>query len=161
MTAQVCQAACRCSLTSTHSHAYACTHKHKTLLWSAYLEMTQHLLAFHCHWCPCCLPWALPLAQSHIMDINKESGREKKQNTMGKRCLKCMHWLWLEMTLHIAGKRYTMHDCSLYPCHTQRLALRKLSFVHLWREKKTGNLTFKMRRQQREHMQKKKKKKVF
>lgn len=90
MTAQVCQAACRCSLTSTHSHASACTHKHKTLLRSAYVEMTQHLLAFHCHWCPCCLPWALPLAQSHITDINKESGREKKKKHYRKEMLE-MH----------------------------------------------------------------------
>ena len=34
--------------------------------------MTQHLLAFHCHGCLCCLPWALLLAQSNITDINKE-----------------------------------------------------------------------------------------
>lgn len=65
---------CKHPQTSAHLHASACTRRHETQQWSAYVEMTQHLLAFHCHWCPCCSPWALPSAQPDIMDINKESG---------------------------------------------------------------------------------------
>lgn len=55
-------ASCLCMHTQTHKKAFVC------------IGMTQHLLAFHCHGCLCCLPWALLLAQSDTTDINKEVG---------------------------------------------------------------------------------------
>lgn len=64
--------------------------------------MTQHLLAFHCHGCLCCLPWALLLAQSNITDINKEVGggrsgglqREKERDLM----------LWIKHALIVTAE---------------------------------------------------------
>lgn len=96
--------------TQTHSHACACMHTQKTPLWIVCVEMTQHLLAFHCHGCLCCLPWALLLAQSNITDINikvggKERNREKEiwgiRDRETQRETWCSElntfWLWLEM----------------------------------------------------------------